>query len=279
MFSKFKNIKFVAILLLCAFVSLKWVNSYADSDVFYHFQMSNEDSSQTIDHEIWDDLLAEYIEPVDGVNMFRYGEVDDEDLDLLNRYLVGITNVEVTALNSFEQFAYWLNLYNALTVKVILDHYPVDSIRNITFGLFSKGPWKEKLITVEQINLSLDDIEHVILRPIYEDPRIHYAVNCASIGCPNLQPFAYTTKNLEDALELAATEYINHPRGVSIVDDELIVSSIFDWYADDFGEDEEEVIDHLTDYAKEPLLSQLYEFDDIDSYHYDWSLNEQRRGQ
>ena len=127
--------------------------------------------------------------------------MSEEDLEILDDYLQMLESVQVTDLNPDEQFAYWINLYNALTIWVILEHYPVESIQDISYGLLTRGPWKENLATVEGVDLSLDDIEHEILRPVFQDNRIHYAVNCASIGCPNLQSTAFTSNNLEDLLE------------------------------------------------------------------------------
>ncbi len=233
-----------------------------------------ESGSGIIDHTMWSSLLSNYIDERKGLNYFSYRDVSEEDLDVLDDYLKMLQSVQVTKLASDEQFAYWINLYNALTVWVILEHYPVESIRDISYGLLTKGPWKENLATVEGVDLSLDDIEHGILRPVFQDSRIHYAVNCASIGCPNLQLTAFTSNNLEDLLEHAAEQYINHPRGARIEDGELIVSSIYDWYEEDFGGSEEDVIEHLLDYASTALEDQLSEFDEIDDYEYDWALNE-----
>ena len=127
----------------------------------------------------------------DGIARIGYGAVSDEDRKSLDAYIAALAGHPGSrrALNRAEQQAYWINLYNALTVQVILDHYPVESIRDIDIspGLFADGPWGKKLVTIEGEAVSLDDIEHRILRPIWKDPRIHYAVNCASIGCPNLQ--------------------------------------------------------------------------------------------
>ncbi len=116
--------------------------------------------------------------------------------------------------------------YNALTVKVILDNYPVKSIRDIDIspGLLNDGPWDAKLLTIEGKEVSLNDIEHRILRPIFLDNRIHYAVNCASSGCPNLQPEAFTVENTEELLDRGAREYIAHERGVKISKNRLVVS-------------------------------------------------------
>lgn len=128
--------------------------------------------------------------------LFRYAEVTKEDKTLLNDYLDQLSKLDPREFNRQEQYAYWVNLYNALTVKLILDNYPVASITKLG-GLFSFGPWDEKVFTVAGQTLTLNDIEHRILRPIWKDPRTHYAVNCASLGCPNLQSQAFTAQNTE----------------------------------------------------------------------------------
>ncbi len=244
----------------------------ADLSIFH--APAPQTSSISIDHSEWTELLEKYIVARDGLNYFQYGKVDETDLEVLETYLDELQQVEVSVLTAEQQFAYWVNLYNALTVWVILDHYPIDSIRDISYSLLSKGPWKEDLVTVQDVDLSLDDIEHEILRPVNRDNRIHYAVNCASIGCPNLQTMAFSASNLETLLEASASQYINHSRGVRIEDDELIVSSIYDWYEEDFGGSEHAVIEHLLEYAMPPLQHHLSTFEDIDDYEYDWSLNE-----
>ena len=122
--------------------------------------------------------------------------------------------------------------------------------------------------------MSLNDIEHRVLRPIWQDSRIHYAVNCASMGCPNLQSSAFTAENTETMLDLAAVEFINHPRAVQVKYGKLRLSSIYNWYKIDFGGTDASVIDHLRQYAKTPLADQLDNIDSIDNDdHYDWSLN------
>ena len=111
---------------------------------------------------------------------------------------------------------------------MILAHYPVASVHDIRLsGLFTIGPWQAKLLTIEGEKVSLDDIEHRILRPIWKDNRPHYALNCASLGCPNLAPVSYTSANLEQLLEQGARAYINHPRGVFCQDGTCAFSSIY----------------------------------------------------
>lgn len=152
-------------------------------------------SIEVIDHGDWTRLLQIYTRPSDdGVVRFDYAGLVAGDRPALDGYIARLTAVPVSSLNRDEQLAYWINLYNALTVQVVLDNYPVSSILkiNISPGFFSIGPWGKKLVLVEDEEVSLDDIEHRILRPIWRDPRIHYAVNCTSIGCPNLIDTAYT---------------------------------------------------------------------------------------
>ena len=168
--------------------------------------------------------------------------------------------------------ALWINLYNALTIRTVLDHYPIGSIRDVDIspGLFEDGPWGEKLIAVEGEPLSLDDIEHRILRPIWRDPRLHYALNCAALGCPDLHPAAFEAPILESQLDEAARAYVNHPRGARIDSGDLIVSSIYVRYAADFGGGDISIIAHLRRYADAALDRALAGRSNIDKDSYDW---------
>jgi hypothetical protein len=234
------------------------------------------DNKVAIDHGLWTQFLKDYLRPGrDGISRFAYSEVSDADHRALQEYLTRMQAVPVRKFPRAEQQAYWINLYNALTVKVVLDHYPVDSIMkiNISPGFFARGPWRRKLLTVENEEVSLDDIEHRILRPIWKDPRIHYAVNCASIGCPNLAPIAYTAGNTEELLERGARDYVNHARGARVENGRLVVSSIYHWFKDDFGGSDAGVIAHLKQYAKPGLAKKLSGVSRISSHEYDWGLN------
>ncbi len=164
-----------------------------------------------------------------------------------------------------------------MTIDVVLDAYPVRSIRDIRSGL-TPGPWKRKVATVGGVALSLDDMEHNILRKGWSDPRVHYAVNCASISCPNLPLRAWRGATLGPALEAAARAYVNSGRAVSFDGEVLVVSSIYDWYADDFGGSDARVIAHLARYANEPLKTRLQATTRIGRDTYDWSLNAVPRG-
>lgn len=247
------------------------------AELWQYWSQHNPDNAQAIDHSDWQHLLKQYVQTgKDGINYVAYKDVSEADKQKLAGYIHNLEQIVITDYNQAEQQAYWINLYNALTVNLILKHYPVESIRDIDIspGLFSSGPWQKKILMIEGQALSLDDVEHRILRPIWKDSRIHYAVNCASIGCPNLQATAFTPENTEQLLHLGAVSYINHERGVKIDGDGLEVSSIYKWFKEDFGQSDKEVIQHFIQYAEEPLKNQLQSLSEIDDYDYDWNLNE-----
>ena len=249
------------------------------ADLWARWQAHDPAASTRIDHGAWAGFLDRYVEVgADGINRVAYGQVTPEDRAILDGYVDALALAPVSSLSRPEQMAFWINLYNALTVQLVLDHYPVDSIRDIDIspGLFSDGPWGKKLVATEGERLSLDDIEHRILRPIWQDPRVHYAVNCASLGCPNLQPEPFLADRLEEQLERAARDYVYHPRGVAVAQDELVVSSIYEWFKDDFGGTDRGVIAHLQRYAAPDLAAALAGFATIDDDRYDWRLNDAR---
>jgi len=240
------------------------------------WNQSDENNPASIDHGAWQELLKRYLSTnhPSGVNRVRYKNFSAADKQALKSYLSELQSIDPRQYNRAEQMAYWINLYNALTVDLILDNYPVKSIKKTGKKLFSFGPWDDQLAQIEGNDLTLNDIEHKILRPIWKDRRIHYAVNCASYGCPNLSATAFTVKNTESLLEQGATDYINHPRGVSLHDGDLKVSSIYHWYSEDFGGDNTKLLLHLKRYAKPELKQALETFDGSIDHAYDWSLND-----
>ena len=229
-----------------------------------------------MDHSAWGAFMDEYLvtDHPTGVNRVRYGAVTGADRQSLQNYLDRLQGITVTDLNRDEQLAYWINLYNAATVDLILDNYPVNSIREIKPGVFDSGPWDMELLRVEGVALTLNDVEHRIIRPIWKDERIHYVVNCASIGCPNLYPEPLTADNWQRIFEESATAYTNHPRGVRFERNRLVLSEIYNWYVADFGDDLEGVIEHLVTYVDADTAERLQDFDGRVQYEYDWDLNE-----
>lgn len=246
------------------------------ADPWPHWQAHDPKNLAEIDFGDWDRLLQTYLTPSPtGINLFRYGAVSKADRAALDRLLTVLAGLPISTHNRTQQRAYWINLYNALTIQVVLNHFPVDSIMNINISprFFSFGPWDKKLLQIEGEAISLNDIEHRILRPLWDDPRTHYVLNCASLGCPNLALSAYRAKDMEAKLDAAAQAYINHPRGVRFAGDDLIVSSIYEWFIADFGGDEAGVLAHLKQYADPALARRLNSHSQLDDTAYDWALN------
>ncbi|MCP4328522.1 MAG: DUF547 domain-containing protein [Alphaproteobacteria bacterium] len=248
-----------------------------DADLWERWTAHDRTSAARVDHSTWSRILATYTRPAeDGLTRFAYGAVTPSDRDAVADYVGQLAAVPVSRLNRAEQRASWINLYNALTVRVVLEHYPVTTILDIDIspGWLADGPWDKALVKIEGEAVTLNDIEHRILRPIWRDPRIHYALNCASVGCPNLQGRAFTADNAEELLDDGARAYVNSPRGAHLQDGELVVSSIYVWFAEDFGRDNAEIIAHLATYATPELGVALSRYDDIDGHEYDWDLND-----
>jgi hypothetical protein len=232
-------------------------------------------------HAVWDGLLRRYVKSSrDGVNRVDYVAWKARGLGPLKAYIASLEKIDPATLQRNTQMAFWINLYNAKTAEIVLERYPVASIKDIDLkdpdGKPADGPWKAKVVTGAGRRLSLDEIGDSILRAQFKDPRIHYALNCLSIGCPNLLPQAYTAARLERQLDSAARAFVNHPRGISFTGGKVQASSIFEWYAGDFG-GFDGVIAHMRKYARPALAKQLTGLKKIDAYDYDWKLNDVRR--
>lgn len=265
------------VFLVCLMICISNTSfSAPKSKLIPFWKQADANSQQRLDHQVWDLFLKKYGQVhSSGINRVRYHAVTSEDKSKLESYVDYLQSIRVRQLHREEQKAYWINLYNALTIHVMLKHWPVKSIMkvNISPGWFARGPWGAKLVLIEGQKLSLDNIEHGILRPIWKDPLIHYGVNCASLGCPNLALQAFTRENTQDLLKVGAKEYINHTRGVKILQGRLIVSSIYEWFKADFGGTDIGVITHLKQYANTELKKALRKSKSIYDDEYDWSIN------
>ncbi len=229
------------------------------------------------DHGVWDRFLKRYlIVDSEGVGRLSYAQVSAQDKSDLDEYVSSLSKLNATHWPRNAQLAYWSNLYNAKTVSVILDHYPVASIRKIKNGVFDLGPWEDKRLEVDGESLSLHDIEHGIVRPLWPDtPEIHYLLNCAAVGCPSLVDYAYNSKNVVTALETNARLFINTSRGVRLNDrGNLVLSKIYAWYLGDFGGKQSTVIEHLLRYANDDTRRAIQQRRGSVRYAYDWSLND-----
>ncbi|MEL6125905.1 MAG: DUF547 domain-containing protein [Pseudomonadota bacterium] len=224
------------------------------------------------DHGAWDEILRTHVAVGDdGIARMDYRRVPRPAVEA---YIATLAAFDPASLSRDAGFAYWANLYNALTVSLVLEAYPVRSIKSVRGGLFNTGPWTEKVVSVAGARLSLDDIEHGIMRPIWQDPRVHYAVNCAALGCPNLQTKAWIASTLSADLDVAARAFVNHPRGAMVTSGRLTVSSIYEWFQADFGGTDQGVIAHLARHAGPQLAAQLDGITRVSGDRYDWDLND-----
>ena len=237
-------------------------------------------ATAAIDHGAWDALLRRHVRRGPAPpTAFDYAGVVAPERAALAAYLDELQRRGPAGLDRAGHFAFWINLYNARTVALVLDRMPVGSIRDINLGggvraALLGGPWQAKLMRVAGIDLSLDDIEHGILRRMFRDHRLHFALNCASRGCPSLQPFAFRGETLEADLESCAREFVNSPHGVADEAGGLVLSSIFDWYRKDFGGSEAALLRCLAAHAAPPLRDRLRSATRVSAYRYDWRLND-----
>lgn len=237
-------------------------------------------SAKTVDHSAFTRLLGAYVIPgADGLNRVRYAAFKAEGHKALKDYIASLEATDVASLDKPEQFAFWANLYNAKTLDIVLERYPVKSIKDINLGgsvttIVTGGPWKASVLKVAGQSLSLDDIEHGLLRKVFKDPRVHYAVNCASVGCPNLATEALAGATLDAQLDKGAKAYVNHPRGFMAEGGAVKASSIYDWFKADFGGAPDGVLAHARKYADPALKRELESITTIDGFGYDWNLND-----
>lgn len=260
--------------LLSCFISCSTLAA-PSSDYWAYWDKSNENSYDSIDHSQWDKILHSYVidNHPSGVNRFKYGSVTRKDKKKLSHYIRSLEKIDPRRYNRREQKAYWLNLYNAATVELILKHYPIHSVKDIGAKLIKRGPWNKPLVKVAGESLSLNDIEHRILRPIWQDHKVHFGLSCASISCPNVLPVAFTSANVRPLLKQSGRDYINHPRGVSLKNGKMQASSIFDWYRDDFAKDNKKLMKIFAHYAKDRHALYLLGYQGKIDYQYDWQLN------
>lgn len=266
----------IILLISSLLVIAQAVPASSTKNLWAIWQVSNPLSTEVICHQDWQSFLNKrVITNEEGINLVDYPHLNDDDLNVLKQYIKRMSHLNISHYNRHEQLAYWINLYNALTVQTIANYYPISSIEeiNISPGLFSIGPWGAKLITINNTALSLDDIQNRIIRAVWNDPRTLYALNNGSIGAANLSKQAYQGSLINKQLNYAAFNYINSLRGVQVIEGALIVSKLYEWYAEDFGGTKQNILKHLQQFAKEPLTNQLKHINSIDSYVYNWHLN------
>lgn len=226
-------------------------------------------SSKPISHDLWEELLQKHVTDKGCVNY--KGFINDSSS--FNTYLGLLKNNHPNDNNwsKNEQKAFWINAYNAFTIKLIVDNYPVNSIKDIGGSIYRVNtPWAKKFIVIEGVDYSLDNIEHDILRPTYNDARIHAAVNCASESCPVLYNHAFFGAKLDEQLTTVITNFIADSERNKITENKLEISKIFTWFSGDFKKSEGSVIDFINKYSK----IKVNENASIDYLDYTWGLNE-----
>ncbi len=225
--------------------------------------------SQPPSHHLWDQLLKKHVDAAGWVDYPGFLE----DSVQLNTYLgvLSAGHPNDRFWSPEQQLAYWINVYNAFTVKLILDHYPIASIKDIKKGIpFVNSVWDIKFIQIEDEQYDLNNIEHGILRKHFAEPRIHFAINCASVSCPRLAAHAYTATELEPQLTQAAEDFLSDPLRNQPGEGKL--SSIFSWFKGDFT-DGQSLRAFVNRYAKDQIPEDIK----ITFLNYDWSLNEAGR--
>lgn len=213
-----------------------------------------------IDYSIWEIILKRYID--------NKGNVDYSGLKREEKMLDDFLNIlENTRINNRwtekEKVAFWINVYNAFTIKLILKNYPLKSIKDI------KKPWDKKFFYVNKEYLSLGDVEHQILRKRFNEPRIHFAINCASKSCPRIVQIPYTGNNLDNLLDRQTKEYINNPDLNNIGEEFYKLSKLFSWFSKDFKNAEGSVLSFINKYSKTIIKDQKNK----GAIEYDWKLN------
>ena len=216
-------------------------------------------AKQVVVHDRWDALLKKHVDSQGRVDYRGFGQ----DVGALDEYLAHLAQNPISdTAQKAERLAYYINLYNAGTVRLILGHYPLGSIKDIA------RPWAKKRIAIGGKKVSLGTIEHKILRKM-DEPRIHFAINCASFSCPVLQDRAFRAATIEVQLERAARQFVNDPKKNDLAPDAIKISKIFSWFEKDFTATGS-LIDYLNRYADRPIPPNTK----IGYLDYDWSLNE-----
>lgn len=218
-------------------------------------------------HANWDALLKKHVNSQGYVDYKGFMA----DKAKLQSYLDHLSKgAPTSSWSEKDKMAYWINVYNAFTIKAIIDHYPVKSITDIKPKTGEESIWKKKFFKIGGVSRSLDEVENKILRVEFNDPRIHFAINCASESCPKLLNQAFRAANLEGNLDKLARGFVNDPKRNKITASSAQISSIFDWFKGDFTK-KGTVIEYLNKYSKTKINSNAK----VTYLNYDWSLNSQ----
>lgn len=238
--------------------------------------------AQEIDHSLFAEVMQKY--NLNG--NLNYKELTKENK--LTEYLNLLSNTNPDKLPSDNsKIAFWINVYNAFTIKAIVDNYPVESINDLHSGgrilgyLLSTTVWDDEFINISGKEYSLNDIEHEILRKEFKEPRIHFAIVCASISCPQLRNESYVANKLDKQLEEQAIQFFNDStkNKFDSINKIAQLSKILDWFEEDFGENDEEVLLFVSEFLGSEVNTDLKQNSNdwsIEYLEYNWGLNEQK---
>ncbi len=249
---------------------LKIVNTlkkWAGLQVEYSLQENL--SSTPVNHRIWDELVKKHVAENGLVNYIGF----KSEVANLKKYTALLSaNPPATHWTENERLAYWINAYNAFTVQLVVENYPVTGIKEIGGNLpMINSVWDIKFFKIGDTDFDLNTIEHEIIRKLFNEPRAHFALNCASISCPVLRSEAYTAKDLNKQLEEQAVAFLNDVSRNSITSEKIQLSKIFDWFESDFTK-EKTLRKYLENYSTQKLNAAV----DIEFLEYNWNLNEQK---
>lgn len=247
----------IILFTLSSCISTKGVPYKKNSDQAYSDNIKN-----SLDHSTWDKLLKQNVRE-DGLVAYEGFKADQK---ILNDYVQYLSEqVPDKSWSYEEQLAYFINVYNANTIKLIVDNYPVESIKKVDATI---SPFLKNFIFIGEKEFSLADIEKGFLQKMNE-PRIHFAINCASISCPKLLREAYTAENVNALMDRAAKEFINSDKN-DITENSAKVSEIFKWYKKDFLNQSESIIDYINQYADTKINPNV----ELSYIEYNWDLND-----
>jgi len=226
--------------------------------------------SRPIEHSLWDTLVKKHVTEKGVVDYSGF----QKDSTSLNKYLSQLASAHPNDKNwsRDEQLAYWINAYNAFTVKLMVDHHPVKSIKDIKNGIpFVNTVWDIKFIDIEDANYDLNNIEHGIIRANFNEPRIHFACNCASISCPRLRNEAFVAERLDEQLTDQTKYFLSNSIKNEITNSKAVkLSPLFNWYGGDFKKSAGTVVDFINKYSEIKLDRET----DIDWLDYNWQAND-----
>ncbi len=224
-------------------------------------------SQEYLKHDQWTSLLQTYVSPTGNVD---YKGIKEHEAEL-DAYLEVLSkNHPTSEWDKNDQLAFWINAYNAFTVKLIVKNYPVVSIKDLGGSIYKVNtPWDEKFIHIGEETYDLNNIEHGIIRKEFNDPRIHFAVNCASISCPPLRNEAYVGSKLNAQLHDQAKRFINDPTKNKITKGKAQLSKIFTWFKGDFTASGLSIAEFINQYSEVKMTKKTK----VTYFDYDWNLN------